>query len=82
MPWTKIFTTWPVYAILIADTSYSFGWFVSLNSLPQYMKDVLKFDIKQASNFAKDYLQPINWRGRGRQKYFDPDRSLLVFIIE
>lgn len=46
VPWGKVFTSMPFYAILIAHICSNFGWYMLLIELPFYMKDVLKFNIK------------------------------------
>ena len=46
IPWLAIATSPPVYAIIIAHIGNNFGNYTLLTSLPTYMKEVLKFDIK------------------------------------
>lgn len=47
VPWRKVFTSTAFYAILIAHTCSNFGWYMLLIELPFYMKQVLKFNIKE-----------------------------------
>lgn len=47
VPWKKVFTSVPFYAILIAHMCSNFGWYMLLIELPFYMKQVLKFNIKE-----------------------------------
>lgn len=47
VPWKKVFTSVPFYAILIAHICSNFGWYMLLIELPFYMKQVLKFNIKE-----------------------------------
>ena len=47
VPWKKVFTSIPFYAILIAHICSNFGWYMLLIELPFYMKQVLKFNIKE-----------------------------------
>lgn len=47
VPWKKVFTSTPFYAILIAHVCSNFGWYMLLIELPFYMKQVLKFNIKE-----------------------------------
>ncbi|KAG5896957.1 hypothetical protein JTB14_024804 [Gonioctena quinquepunctata] len=46
VPWRKILTNLPVYAIIITHGCSVFGYFTVVNQLPTYMKDVLHFNIK------------------------------------
>lgn len=47
VPWKKVFTSVPFYAILVAHACSNFGWYMLLIELPFYMKQVLKFNIKE-----------------------------------
>lgn len=47
VPWKLILTSMPVYAALVTNVCGSWGWYTLLTELPTYMKDVLKFDIKE-----------------------------------
>ncbi|XP_076451310.1 sialin-like [Babylonia areolata] len=46
-PWREIFTSRPIWALLVAHVSYNYTNYTLLTSLPTFMKEVLKFDIKQ-----------------------------------
>ncbi|XP_018568852.1 sialin isoform X2 [Anoplophora glabripennis] len=46
VPWVRIFTSLPVWAIVITHGCSVFGYFTVVNQLPTYMKDVLHFNIK------------------------------------
>ncbi|XP_068140432.1 sialin-like [Drosophila tropicalis] len=54
VPWGKVFTSVPFWAILIAHTCSNFGWYMFLIEIPFYMKQVLKFNV--ASNAALSAL--------------------------
>ncbi|KAM8717251.1 hypothetical protein ACLKA7_004023 [Drosophila subpalustris] len=54
VPWGKVFTSVPFWAILIAHTCNNFGWYMFLIEIPFYMKQVLKFNV--ASNAALSAL--------------------------
>lgn len=54
VPWGKVFTSIPFWAILIAHTCSNFGWYMFLIEIPFYMKQVLKFNV--ASNAALSAL--------------------------
>lgn len=47
VPWKKVFTSGPFYAILIAHVCNNWGWYMLLIELPFYMKQVLQFNIKE-----------------------------------
>ncbi|XP_062706661.1 sialin [Aedes albopictus] len=47
IPWKKVFTSAPFYAILIAHVCNNWGWYMLLIELPFYMKQVLQFNIKE-----------------------------------
>lgn len=48
-PWFKIFTSIPVWAIVVGHVGHTWGLYTLLTELPTYMKTVLHFDIKQVS---------------------------------
>lgn len=45
-PWIKIMTSRPALAIMFGHCCSNFGMYLFLTSLPTYMKEVLKFDVK------------------------------------
>jgi ACS family sodium-dependent inorganic phosphate cotransporter len=47
VPWLKILTSGPVWAIILAHACSVFGYFTVVNQLPSYMDHVLKFNIKK-----------------------------------
>lgn len=47
VPWRRVFTSLPFLAILVAHTCSNWGWYMLLIELPFYMKQVLKFNIKE-----------------------------------
>lgn len=47
VPWRRVFTSPAFLAILIAHTCSNWGWYTLLIELPFYMKQVLKFNIKE-----------------------------------
>lgn len=49
IPWTSIFTSIPVWGIIIAHTTSNWGTYLMLTSIPTYMSAVLKFDIHTVS---------------------------------
>ncbi|KAL3857471.1 hypothetical protein ACJMK2_012139 [Sinanodonta woodiana] len=51
-PWKEIFTSRPFYAVLIAHFCYNWTFYSIITLLPTYMKEVLKFDVKQNGAFS------------------------------
>ncbi|KAF7990568.1 hypothetical protein HCN44_000373 [Aphidius gifuensis] len=47
VPWKSIFTSLPVWAIIITHGCSVFGYFTVVNQLPTYMKYILDFNIKE-----------------------------------
>lgn len=47
VPWLQMLMNLPVWAIIITHTCSVFGYFMVVNQLPTYMKDVLHYDIKK-----------------------------------
>ncbi|XP_063845764.1 LOW QUALITY PROTEIN: sialin-like [Scylla paramamosain] len=46
VPWKSVWTSMPVWAIIVAHTCSNWGWYMLLVKLPTYMRYILKFDIK------------------------------------
>ena len=46
VPWFKIFTSGPVWALLVAHVAQNYGLYTFLTELPTYMSSVLHFNIK------------------------------------
>lgn len=49
IPWKSVWTSMPVWAIIVAHTCSNWGWYMLLVKLPTYMRYILKFDIKAVS---------------------------------
>lgn len=47
-PWKSIFTSMPVYAIVVTHFSYTWGFYTMLTQLPSYMNDMLDFNLQDA----------------------------------
>lgn len=47
VPWRQIIFSVPVWTIIITNTCCVFAYFIVINQLPTYMKDVLQFEVKQ-----------------------------------
>lgn len=45
VPWKSIFTSMPVYAIIVSNIACDWGGYTLLTNIPTYMKEVLKLDI-------------------------------------
>ncbi|CAG9773623.1 unnamed protein product [Ceutorhynchus assimilis] len=52
VPWKQIFTSLPVWAIIITHGCSVFGYFTVVNQLPTYMKQVLGFNVKKNGLFS------------------------------
>lgn len=46
IPWAKMLTSMPVWAVMVGLFSHCWVWYMLLTGLPSYYKDVLDFDIK------------------------------------
>lgn len=56
VPYWKIMKSLPFYAILFAHMGQNYGYETLMTELPTYMKQVLRFSIKEVSpfNFISD----------------------------
>ncbi|GFN75986.1 hypothetical protein PoB_000249200 [Plakobranchus ocellatus] len=52
VPWRKILTCVPFWAILVAHTCGNYGLYMLLTQIPTYMKEVLKFDLKSNGAYS------------------------------
>ena len=48
LPWRKILTSVPVWAIVAAHTTESWGWTIFVTTLPTYFKTVLNFSVQES----------------------------------
>lgn len=46
-PWLKIFSSWPVWALIVGQIGHDWSLFTIQTDLPKYMKSVLKFSTAQ-----------------------------------
>ncbi|XP_015599992.1 sialin isoform X2 [Cephus cinctus] len=46
VPWKRIFTSRPVWALILTNTLANFSWYFLLTQLPLYMNKMLRFNIK------------------------------------
>lgn len=46
-PWKDIFTSLPVWAIVVGHVGHAWGLYMLLTQLPTFLSTVLQFDIKQ-----------------------------------
>lgn len=59
-PWKKIFTSAPVYAIIIANFCRSWTFYLLLISQPMYFKEVFHFDVDEVSSSSCYYgISPV-----------------------
>ncbi|XP_047130506.1 vesicular glutamate transporter 3 isoform X1 [Hydra vulgaris] len=47
-PWKMIFTSLPVWAIIVAHFTENWGWYTLLTQLPTYLKKIMKFSLQEA----------------------------------
>lgn len=47
IPWKHILTSPPLLALVAAQIGHDWGFFTMVTDLPKYMKDVLKFNVKE-----------------------------------
>ena len=60
IPWRGFITSGPLWALLIAHTTFNWGFYVLFTSLPKYLKEVLGFDMTHNAVYsALPYL--IMW---------------------
>ncbi|CAH1715815.1 unnamed protein product [Aphis gossypii] len=59
LPWIKILTSLPVWAIVITHGASVFGYFTIVNQLPTYMKYLLHYDIK-----SNGFLSSLPYLGK------------------
>jgi len=52
VPWKAVWTSMPMWAILVAHTCGNWGWYMLLVKLPTYMRYILKFDIKSNAGLS------------------------------
>lgn len=50
VPWKKVFTSAPFWALLFAHVCHNWTWYTVLTTLPTFMSEILRFDIKEVSS--------------------------------
>ncbi|XP_044252508.1 putative inorganic phosphate cotransporter isoform X1 [Tribolium madens] len=48
-PWKAIFTSWPMWAIIVANFGQNWGYSTLLTEIPNYMNKIMHFDMKSNS---------------------------------
>ncbi|KAL7051886.1 hypothetical protein ACKWTF_004679 [Chironomus riparius] len=48
-PWKSLLTSLPLWAIIVAHSSYTWGFFTMMTQLPSYMDEVLHFNLKNSA---------------------------------
>ncbi|CAB0031212.1 unnamed protein product [Trichogramma brassicae] len=68
IPWRRIFTSMPVWSLIIVHGGNNWGYYLLLTGLPTYMKNILGFDVQNSGMIsALPYLVawllgfPISW---------------------
>lgn len=46
IPWKHIFTSMPLWALIIAHCGYNWGFWTLLTEIPSFMNYIMKFDMK------------------------------------
>lgn len=59
-PWRQMMTSGPLWALLIGNIGFSWGFFTMISDLPKYMSEVLKFSI-QANGFLSAFPHILTW---------------------
>lgn len=60
VPWLQIAKSPPVYAVAVAHFTNNWGYYTLLTCLPQYLKHILKFDIK-SNGFVSGIPYLVLW---------------------
>ena len=50
-PWFDIFTSLPMWALIIAHSGQNWGFYTLLTEMPSYMNSILKFDLQDVSSY-------------------------------
>uniref|UniRef100_T1IXH3 Sialin n=1 Tax=Strigamia maritima TaxID=126957 RepID=T1IXH3_STRMM len=58
-PWSHVFTSLPVWAIVLAHFSENWGFYTMLTGLPTFIKDVLKMELEQLGFISGMIIQAI-----------------------
>lgn len=90
VPWKAVWTSLPVWAIIVAHTCGNWGWYMLLVKLPTYMRYILHFDIKSVSivlnirdNFtSRIWVDGVLFYLHGfKYKVLYPYKFIVVFTI-
>lgn len=49
VPWKSIFTSVPMWALIIAHCGYNWGFWTLLTEIPSFMNYIMKFDMRSVS---------------------------------
>ena len=63
IPYKAIFTSLPVYGLLIANIAQGYGFYTLLSEIPTYMSQILHFDIKEVCSFVSYVKEDIPIKG-------------------
>lgn len=81
VPWIAIFTSGPVWAIIITHACSVFGYFTVVNQLPSYMHHVLNFDIKKNGLLSSlPYLGKFFFCFKKKRRFFS-ESTLVCFRV-
>ena len=62
VPLGSVFTSIPMWAIIISHFANNWGFYTLLTNLPNYLKNVLKFDISQVGHIFILCHGQVQWR--------------------
>lgn len=79
IPWKHIFTSVPMWAIIIAHCGQNWGYWMLLTEIPSYLNGVLKFDIQKVQQFCNICYQ-LCYRGNLQWKIVS-ERSVISVTI-
>ena len=83
MPWLKIFTSGPVWALIIANFCTDWGLYTYLTNIPTFYNEVLFFDIQSVShNNALFHYLHIIIQNTAEQSPLIKLQNLITVIIE
>ncbi|XP_071038026.1 sialin-like isoform X2 [Parasteatoda tepidariorum] len=60
VPWRDIFTSIPMWALIIAHTGHNFGYYLLMTEMPTYLNNILHFDLK-----SNGFLSAIPYIAQG-----------------
>ena len=76
-PWKAFLTSWPVYAIIVANFCRSWSFYLMIITQPKYFKDAFHFDIARVSQLKpRRYIPSISVLYQLRNNKWNEERIL------